>query len=118
MFEIDRELNNHLNTNQPMRFVVDVLGSPYRTLRSSHAFNLNPKALRPRIDAFSKAVRWTLYCLGIWNNYPSEYDPSAKDCVTARTVSLTPTNLFMVTPTRFYALTAGTQKAKRHRWKT
>ena len=87
--------------------VVDVLEAPEDSERSPHAFVLGTKGLRRRIEEYSTAVGWSLYCLGTWHSHLGEGGPSSKDRATARAVALarlTPTVFLIKTPTSFHAL--------------
>lgn len=91
--------------------VVDVLDGPENSQRSPSSFVLGTEGLRRRIEEYSDAVDWSLYCLGTWHSHLGEVGPSATDRDTleaAALARLTPTVFLVKTPTQFHALTIGT----------
>lgn len=89
--------------------VVDVLSPPEDSSRSADEFVLGRRGLRQRMDAYSEAVDWSLYCLGTWHSHLSPSGPSETDRATAKAVSLarlTPSLFLIHTPTCFHALLA------------
>ena len=89
--------------------VVDVLDAPEDSERSAGEFVLGTQGLLRRLEDYSTAVGWSLYCLGTWHNHLSPGGPSPTDRATARAVSLSrlaPSIFVIMTPTGFEALTA------------
>lgn len=89
--------------------VVDVLDAPEDSERSAGEFTLGTKGLRRRLEDYSTAVGWSLYCLGTWHSHLSPGGPSPTDRATARAVSLArlaPSVFLIMTPTGLEALTA------------
>ena len=89
--------------------VVDVLDAPEDSERSAGEFILGTEGLRRRLEDYSTAVGWSLYCLGTWHSHLSPGGPSPTDRATARAVSLSrlaPSIFLIMTPTGFEALTA------------
>ena len=88
--------------------VVDVLDAPEDSERSADEFILGTQGLRRRLEDYSTAVGWSLYCLGTWHSHLSPGGPSPTDKATARAVSLArlaPSIFVIVTPTGLEALT-------------
>ena len=82
--------------------VVDVLDAPEDSRRSAGEFVLGTKGLRRRLEDYSTAVGWSLYCLGTWHSHLSPGGPSPTDRSTARAVSLArlaPSIFVIMTPT-------------------
>ena len=89
--------------------VVGVLDAPEDSERSAGEFILGTEGLRRRLEDYSTAVGWSLYCLGTWHSHLSPGVPSPTDRATARAVSLSrlaPSIFLIMTPTGFEALTA------------
>ena len=88
--------------------VVDVLDAPEDSGRSAGEFILGTQGLRRRLEDYSRAVGWSLYCLGTWHSHLSAGGPSPTDRATARAVSLArlaPSVFLIMTPTGLEALT-------------
>ena len=88
--------------------VVDVLDTPEDSERSAGEFILGTQGLRRRLEDYSTAVGWSLYCLGTWHSHLSPSGPSPTDRATARAVSLArlaPSVFVIMTPTGLEALT-------------
>ncbi len=88
--------------------VVDVLDAPEDSERSAGEFILGTQGLRRRLQDYSTAVGWSLYCLGTWHSHLSPGGPSPTDRATARAVSLArlaPSIFVIMTPTGLEALT-------------
>ena len=88
--------------------IVDVLDAPGDSERSASEFILGTQGLRRRLEDYSMAVGWSLYCLGTWHSHLSPGGPSPTDKATARAVSLArlaPSIFVIVTPTGLEALT-------------
>ena len=88
--------------------VVDVVDAPEDSERSAGEFILGTQGLRRRLEDYSRAVGWSLYCLGTWHSHLSAGGPSPTDRATARAVSLArlaPSVFLIMTPTGLEALT-------------
>ena len=88
--------------------VVDVMDAPEDSERSAEEFILGTQGLRRRMENYSTAVGWSLYCLGTWHSHLSPSGPSPMDRATARAVSLArvaPSIFVIMTPTGFEVLT-------------
>lgn len=68
--------------------IVDILDPPEDSKRSRNGFVLGTVGLRKRIDEFSAAAGWSLYCLGTWHNHLDLSGPSAIDTATAKAVAI------------------------------
>ena len=89
--------------------IVDVLDAPEDSERSNDEFILGKKGLRQRLEEYSMAAGWSLYCLGTWHSHLSSVGPSSTDRATAKAVSLarlTPSIFLIATPTGFEAFMA------------
>ena len=96
--------------------VVDVLDPPEDSSRSAGKFVLGTNGLRHKINAYSEAAGWLIYCLGTWHSHLSPSGPSTTDRATARTVALarlTPSVFLIHTPTGFRAILADAVDAGR-----
>ena len=90
--------------------VLDVLDAPEDSERSAGEFTLGTRGLRQRLENYSTAVDWSLYCLGTWHSHLSSGGPSLTDRTTAKAVSLArlvPSIFVIMTPTGLEAFTAG-----------
>lgn len=90
-------------------YVVDVLDAPEDSIRTANKFVLGIKGLRRQLDVFSKAVGWSLYCLGTWHSHLLPIGPSFTDHMAASALSVTqvmPSVLLIRTPINFHALFA------------
>nr|ART37970.1 F38 [uncultured bacterium] len=89
--------------------VVDVLPAPEDSVRSPGEFTLGVKDLRRSLEAYSKSVGWSLYCLGTWHSHLQTSGPSQTDRRAAQAVALArlaPSALLIHTPGGFRALIA------------
>ena len=89
--------------------VVDVLHAPEDSTRSPSCFVLGTSGLRERIEEYSSAVGWSLYCLGTWHSHLEVSGPSATDRATASAVAvarLSPSVALIETPAGFSAFLA------------
>lgn len=86
--------------------VVDVVEAPEDSQRSPGAFVLGTKGVQRRIEQYSRAVDWSLYCLGTWHSHLGDRDRATAAAVAL--ARLTPTVLGVMTPTRFHVLAVGT----------
>lgn len=100
--------------SEPSRTVhiVDVLEPPEDSKRSRNRFVLGTVGLRKRIDEYSVAAGWSLYCLGTWHSHLDPSGPSAVDRATARAVSiarLTPSVALIHTPGGYHVFLMDTE---------
>ena len=101
-------LTGRLSEVSRVAHVVDVLDAPEDSERSAGEFILGTQGLRRRLEDYSTAVGWSLYCLGTWHSHLFPGGPSPTDRATARAVSLArlaPSIFVIMTPTGFEALT-------------
>ena len=81
-------LMGRLSEASRVAHVVDVMEAPENSKRSADEFVLGTRGLRRRMENYSTAVGWSLYCLGTWHSHLSPSGPSPTDQATAKAVSL------------------------------
>ena len=92
--------------------IVDILDPPEDSQRSASCFVLGTVGLRQRIDRYSAATGWSLYCLGTWHNHLDSSRPSEVDVATATAVSmarLTPSVALIHTPGGYHVFLTDTE---------